>query len=216
MKHVLILLLLLTLVACAGPRPVKTPPAQPAPPALNVPHNTYQDGAVYSPATSMVLFEDVTARRIGEVLTVILSERTDASKSATTSSEKETGFGVDAGPLFGTDISSSTMGSSKEFEGSGSSSQNNRLSGSVTVVVVDVLPTGLLAIQGEKWITINQGREYLSIFGYIRAADVQSDNTVSSTKIANAQIAYSGTGALADANREGWLTRFFGSLLSPL
>ncbi len=191
-------------------------PALPPLPQAAYPSHDYAGGAIYSPATSMSLFEDQRARRVGDLLTVVLSERTDASKSATTSTARETGFSLGAGSLLGRDFDPANLDTSKDFEGSGSSVQNNRLTGSVTVTVVEVLPNGLLVVEGEKWITINQGREYLRIRGQVRSADVGSDNSVLSTRIGNAQLAYSGSGALASANREGWLTRLFGSVLSPL
>ncbi len=201
------------LVACATP-PADIPLA--ASPSVAYPSHDYAGGAIYSPATAMSLFEDVTARRVGDLLTVVLSERTDASKSASTSTARETGFALGAGSLLGRDFDPANLDTSKEFEGSGSSVQNNRLTGSLTVTVVDVLPNGLLVVEGEKWITINQGREYLKIRGQVRSVDVGADNSVLSTQIGNARLAYSGSGALASANREGWLTRLFGSVLSPL
>ncbi|MEM1090137.1 MAG: flagellar basal body L-ring protein FlgH [Pseudomonadota bacterium] len=205
----------LLLGGCAvAPQPAPmVPPALPVMPMSAV---TTSDGAIYSATPRLVLFEDVRARSVGDVLTVVLSEQTNASKSASTATDKETGFELSPGPLFGTDVSGSTLDSSQDFAGNGSSSQNNSLTGSLTVTVVGVLDNGLLAIQGEKWLTLNQGKEYLRIAGHVRGADIRTDNSVLSTQIANAQITYSGAGALHDANRQGWLTRMFASVLSPL
>jgi flagellar L-ring protein precursor FlgH len=83
------------------------------------------------------------------------------------------------------------------------------------VVVQDVLPNGLLSVSGEKTLMLNQGEEFLRLKGYIRAADIGADNQVSSLRVANARIAYSAKGALADANTPGWLTRFFAGPLMP-
>lgn len=205
--------LLLAACATAPQQPPSELPAMPVPLTAMAPTT---DGSIYSAAPSLVLFEDVRARRVGDVITVVLTEQTNASKSASTSTDRETAFELSPGPLFGRDVSGSSLDSSQDFAGNGSSVQNNSLSGSVTVTVVGTLPNGLLAIQGEKWLTLNQGQEYIRIAGYVRSQDVRSDNTVLSTQVANARIAYSGNGALHDANRQGWLTRFFGSLLSPL
>ncbi len=78
-----------------------------------------------------------------------------------------------------------------------------------------VLPNGLLRVSGEKSLYLNQGEEFIRVRGYLRAADIDADNRVSSQRIANAQIAYSGQGTLADANTPGWLTRFFASPWMP-
>jgi flagellar L-ring protein precursor FlgH len=85
----------------------------------------------------------------------------------------------------------------------------------VTVIVQEVLPNGLLRVAGEKRLQLNQGEEFLRLKGYLRAADIDNDNQVSSLRVANARIAYSGQGSLADANTPGWLTRFFTGPLMP-
>ena len=70
-------------------------------------------------------------------------------------------------------------------------------------------------MQGEKWIQINQGNEYIRLRGVVRPVDILSDNTILSTQVADARISYSGTGPTADANRMGWLSRFFVSPFWP-
>jgi len=81
------------------------------------------------------------------------------------------------------------------------------------VTVADVLPNGIIAVRGEKWMTLNTGDELVRIAGMVRADDIATDNTVPSTRIADARITYSGTGSFADASQPGWFDRFF---LSPL
>ena len=107
------------------------------------------------------------------------------------------------------------MESSQSFDGEGDSSQRNQLDGSVSVVVVDVMPNGYLIVEGEKWIGINQGEEFIKVSGIVRPQDVRYDNSVLSTQLANANIAYRGKGALADSNTQGWLARFFNSPIWP-
>ena len=193
----------------------------PAPPPVVAPP-TYEGGSLYTATHSMRLFEDLRARRVGDVITVLLNERTDASKSANTSTAKDSTVGISPSTLLGRPVTRNgssatevTLSGEREFEGSGASSQSNQLNGSITVTVVDVLPNGLLAVQGEKWIQINQGREYVRLKGLVRAIDVSSRNSVNSSQIANAQIAYGGKGSLNDANREGWLARFFSNVVWP-
>ena len=93
--------------------------------------------------------------------------------------------------------------------------KSNRVDGNIAVTVYRRLPNGNLLVRGEKWITVNQGREYLRVAGIVRPTDIGTDNSVPSFKLADAQIEYSGRGALADANKPGWLSRFFNSPLFP-
>ena len=83
-------------------------------------------------------------------------------------------------------------------------------------LVAEVLPNGNLVVQGEKWLGINQGNEFVRMRGIIRPVDITADNTVQSTQVANAQLYYGGTGALRDSNTPGWLTRFFSSPIWPI
>ena len=85
----------------------------------------------------------------------------------------------------------------------------------MTVIVQQVLPNGLLYIKGDRALSLNQGDEVLRLSGYVRATDVDLNNRVSSLRVANARISYSGHGALSDASEAGWLTRFFQSPLFP-
>ena len=108
------------------------------------------------------------------------------------------------------------LASNTDFDGGGESSQSNAArrhhlgDGSS-----EVLANGDLAIQGEKIMTLNQGSEHVRVSGVVRQADVRTDNTVSSRKIANAMIVYAGEGAIDDANTMGWLARFFNSRFFP-
>ncbi|MBL8197524.1 MAG: flagellar basal body L-ring protein FlgH [Chromatiales bacterium] len=186
-----------------------TMPPQPVlPPATS--------GTIYQPARGLSLFEDVKARRIGDTLTIRLSEKTQASKSASSDASKESS--VDTGiPIIGgkeitrngKNILNNEWETAQDFEGKGSSSQSNSLTGNITVTVADVYPNGNLLVRGEKWLTLNQGEEFVQISGIVRPVDIASDNSVDSYKVADARITYSGRGTLADANRPGLLTRFF-------
>jgi flagellar L-ring protein precursor FlgH len=115
----------------------------------------------------------------------------------------------------GVPILDTTFSGAHSFDGEGSATQGNSLVGSLTVTVVDVQANGNLVVQGEKTLKLNQGTENIHIAGVIRPADVSTANTVTSDKIADAHISYSGKGVIADANHMGWLTRFFNTVLSP-
>jgi len=162
-------------------------------------------------------FLDQRARQVGDTVSVILMERTDASKQAGTNTSKGSSVSVPIGTLLGSElpIDTSISGSTK-FDGKGSSSQSNRLTGSITVTVSEVLANGNLKVRGEKWVTINQGEEFIRLAGTIRAEDINGDNSIPSFKVADARIIYSGKGAVADSNKMGWLTRFFNSGFWPL
>ena len=199
---------------CSVPHPLHRAdyaPAMPAPVA-----SAPGSGAIYQPVRSLTLFDDVKARFVGDTITIRLAERTQASKSASSTASKEssveTGFPV----LLGKDITrngdpllNNEWESSQDFNGSGNSSQSNRLDGNITVTIHEVLPNGNLVVRGEKWLTLNQGEEFVQISGIVRPVDIATDNSVPSFKVADARITYSGRGALADANRPGLLARFF-------
>ena len=179
-------------------------------------------GAIYQANTDVRLFEDLKASRIGDILTVKLAERTNASKNAQTSVSKTTEATIanptilgrpitrNGDPVFGGSLDGETS-----FDGNGASSQSNSLVGDITVTVVERQPNGNLVIRGEKWVNLNQGREFIQLSGVVRPNDVGTDNTVLSTRIANAQITYSSKGVLAAANKMGWAARFFNSVFNP-
>lgn len=180
------------------------------------------DGSIYNAATSMNLYGDGRAHRIGDILTINLQESTSSQKSATTEMDKSGSTSLTAptilgreASVFGKPVSASINAPTTTFTGEGSSDMSNNLTGSITVTVHDVLPNGVLLVKGEKWLTLNQGDEYIRISGMIRPQDISSDNTVASTKIADARIAYSGTGAVHDTNVMGWMSKFFVSALMP-
>ncbi len=180
-------------------------------------------GSIYSIATSRNIYGDGRATRVGDIITVVLTERTQSSKSAKTSIDKSNEFNLPQPTIlghglraFGKPISASMAEASTEFEGEGSSDMSNSLNGNITVTVHDVMPNGTLVVRGEKWLTLNQGEEYIRVSGMVRPQDISQDNSVPSTKLADARIEYAGTGAVSDSNTTGWLARFFISPFWPL
>jgi flagellar L-ring protein precursor FlgH len=213
---------MLTLQGCATIDPPARSPAYAAtlPPT---PVSTQDNnGAIYQPVNGIALFEDVRAYRVGDILTVQLVEKTIASKQATTTTTKEQNLALGADVLFGGPVVhngvnplEASVSASRDFTGDGASSQSNALTGNITVTVAQVLPNGNMIVRGEKVLTINQGDEFIRIAGIVRPVDVSPDNTVLSTRIADAEIIYGGRGTLADTNRKGWLARFFEGPLWP-
>lgn len=217
----------LMLSGCAT-TPMQSDPAfAPAPPVAPPP-STKSHGAIYQAGYSMSLFEDLKARRVGDILTVVLVEKTDASKKAGTTSKKKTGVDITAPVILGSPLQfnasgliplannngntlSAALNSNQNFAGEGDSNQSNSLNGRITVTVAEVLSNGNMVVRGEKMLAINQGKEYVRFSGIVRPLDIQRDNTVLSTLIADTKISYAGEGAIADANTSGWLARFFNS-----
>ena len=196
-----------------------TPPKEPDYSATwpePAPTAEHANGAIYQAGHDIALFENAVARRVGDTLTIKLNENTNASKSSSTTTAKSTSIEM-PGPTIagrpvtanGTPILEANVDNNSSFDGSGDSKQSNRLVGDITVTVAQRLPNGNLLVRGQKWITINQGREYVRIQGIVRPIDIDPDNSISSLKVADAQIAYGGKGALNDANTPGLLARFF-------
>jgi flagellar L-ring protein precursor FlgH len=208
----------LALTGCASHVPLNTP--APADDTLALPKTQPAHGGVAGgvfTADTVSLTSDARAFRVGDVVTILLQETTQASKKAGTSFSKGSSASVTPigalGKTFGrTGIN---IAGDRSFTGDATSTQQNALSGAITVLVQEVLPNGLLRVAGEKRLQLNQGEEYLRIKGYLRAADIDNENQVSSLRVANARIAYSGQGSLADANTPGWLTRFFTGPFMP-
>ncbi|MBK8538292.1 MAG: flagellar basal body L-ring protein FlgH [Candidatus Competibacteraceae bacterium] len=178
-----------------------------------------RSGTIYQAGRDMRVFEDRTARRVGDLVVIRLVENTAATKSATTKVEKNSEVGLTNPAFFGPPL---TIGSvtletdiqgKRKLNGEGSSDQSNSLTGNISAVVVGVYPNGNLAVRGEKMLTLNQGEEMVQISGVIRPEDILPSNVILSSQVADAKITYAGNGVLADANTAGWLSRFF---LSPL
>lgn len=169
------------------------------------------------------IYSDSKARRVGDIISVILSESTQAQKNAKTEMKKENSAKLD--PIVGLGAASIALqgeaiqfglNQESDFKGDSKTNQGNSLSGNISVHVLRVLPNGNLMIRGEKWMTLNNGDEYIRLTGIIRAMDISASNTVLSSKIANARIQYSGTGAFAEVQEQGWLSKFFNSTWWPL
>jgi flagellar L-ring protein precursor FlgH len=206
--------LLLTGCASTPPRQAMNDDEDFVPMARTAPRGV--SGGVFT-GDIVSLTSDSRAFRVGDAVTVILQETTQASKRAGTSVSKGSSVAVAPIAALGKTFGKTALDISadREFEGDATSTQQNALSGALTVIVQEVLPNGLLRVAGEKNLMLNQGEEFVRLKGFIRAADIDNDNQVSSLRVANARIAYSGRGALAEANRPGWLTRFFNSPLMP-
>lgn len=185
------------------------PPPPPAPPSNG---SIFQTQTGYAP-----LYAGWSARRVGDPLTIVLVESTQASKSASSKLNSDGSTGLvppTTGALALFKASDASLGGNRAFNGKGTADQSNSLSGQISVTVAQVYPNGTMLVQGQKRLTLNRGDEYITIKGIVRTADIASDNTILSTRVADAEIAYTGKGDVARASRQGWLSRFF-SVISP-
>jgi flagellar L-ring protein precursor FlgH len=193
-------------------QPMVVRPASPQPVART-------DGAIYATGFgSGLLFEDRRARNVGDIITITILENTNASKKSATNTGRASNnnFGVNAlQGLPGKSFLGSTLGATSDFsfDGKGESSNNNAFTGTITVTVTEVLANGNLLVSGEKQVGINQGSEFIRLSGIINPTQLTSANTIPSTQLADARIEYRGSGAVAENQQTGWLSRFFLNVL---
>jgi len=198
---------------------------------LNIPQTAQpQNGSLYQ-AGAMTLFNDARAHRVGDIITIALSESMSAKKKDEAKYNKSnsqdygitTPFSVTTpNNIVGSAVSALTApvqglsigyGSEGAFSGKSDVKQNSSLTGSIAVTVVEVIPNGNLVIRGEKWITIHDGDEVVQFAGIIRPEDIQPDNTIASEKVADVRLVYKDVGMTGDTARAGvgtqWLTKYW-------
>ena len=193
---------------------------EPVDPAVNLASEKPSNGAIFRSGQSGLFATDQRARRVGDILTVTFNETFAATKAATAASSKADAFAVTL-PTglpniltggFATDDSGVnggglTAGTNRTFSGAGNAAQSNSFTGSLAVTVTRVFPNGNMEVAGQKEITLNNGNEYVRVKGIVRPEDISATNIVSSTRLADAQIRYTGSGHLADASKPGWLSQ---------
>jgi flagellar L-ring protein precursor FlgH len=176
----------------------------------------WSDGAEFN-----FLFSDQRAFRTGDLVTIRVEEFATAQRGARTSLERtsqlnaeiqsflglierlrEMDIGLDGNSLLG---ATTAMG----FSGSGETGRTERLEATVQAIVRERLPNGLLFVEGRRIIVVNNEEQYLYISGVVRPIDIDDNNVVSSSRLADADIEFTGRGDLTDQQRRGWLARFF-------
>ena len=218
MRLTVILLFTLCLGACASKPPLEEnsdfAPIRPLEPAADA----LPTGSILGNSMHMSLFQGQRQWRVGDIITVVLNESTQASRNSSLITERKSsndalssawtnsllspnGFWGDVrGDI---NLNTAEIGT----EGVGTAAQANALSGVITAMVAEVLPNGNLIVEGRKQLSLTEGAEFIQIRGVVRARDVQPDNTVSSMRMAQAQISYRGTGNLAESTQPGWITQ---------
>jgi flagellar L-ring protein precursor FlgH len=190
----------------------------PIPPAVAVapmpPPPEIASGSIFAGAGghALTLAEDRRARRVGDILTVLLVERIDSQKSTRQESSRQADRQLTLPDVPFLDwipnelFSGSTDAS---FQGQGRTQQSSRISGEITVTVAHVLPNGALMIRGDRRLRLTRGEEQVQLTGIVRPEDIGPDNRVLSTRVADARLRYTGTGEVAAQARQGFLSRFF-------
>ncbi len=170
-----------------------------------------KEGGIYQAGHEITLYNDRIASRVGDILTVRLEELTQGEKKAKTITKKTASNTFPTPTWFGQSVPQLNIETStdQEFDGEGESHEQNKLRGTISVTVVRVLSNGNMVVQGESWVTINQGREYMRLAGIVRPEDIEQNNVVSSQRIADARISYSGGGQVGNSSRGGIGTLLF-------
>lgn len=221
-RYLVVMLAAVALFGCtpqpkiSQPMPVLNPPVEQAPPPQENP------GSLYEPSGADYLFTDNRARRVGDIVQVNIVETSSGKHTADTTSDRDStmsmgisnwwGRGkakvpfvgsigdVGADPIIGGTVANT-------FEGTGETARTSNVSATVAARVVNVMPGGLLQIEGARQVKVNNETQILVVRGLVRSKDIRPNNSVTSNYIANAQIEYYGQGVLADKQRPGWLTR---------
>lgn len=204
----------------AGTSSVPYPEAGPQPSSLS------PTGSIYAPAAGS-LFADLKANRIGDLITITISEESKGSKTATTSTSREknssgqfTFSGAGLGPSATSDTkAAASFGPyaakfSNTFKGDGATSKTDSMSAYMTATVVDVLPNGNLLIRGSRWTKVNDEMQQLILEGVVRPTDISRNNSVNSQSVAEAKIFLVGKGPVTQHQKPGWFNQFV-DLVTP-
>ena len=219
-------LVILSLSGCEAldpPAPGKDPEFSPTYPVTPDPKELRKiTGAIYSAETIVPLFDTYKARHVGDILTIVLVESTNAQQNQSTTQKKQDkdqsanptflGRAISLGAGYSLDMD---LDNKRDFTGQGQSVQNNKLVGSISVTVAKVMANGNLVVQGEKWIRINQVKEFVQLSGIVRPRDIGTDNAITSDRVANARIYYGSVGQTNNANAQGWFSKFLWSQFAP-
>ena len=212
------ILLFLLLAACAPRQPEVVRVPEPLEPAV------VKEPAPQSPGTIWTGDEgnwlaDLKAHRVGDIVTVIIKEKASATKEASTETGRDTSMTAGIPTLFGYEkvleennprLKMSQLVKAdftNKFKGSGKITRKEDLVATLTTQVIKVYPNGNMKIRGGKSVIVNNENQIIYLTGIVRAHDVTADNTVDSGNILNAQIAYTGKGAISDNQKPGWLMR---------
>lgn len=172
------------------------------------------NGAIYQTASYRPMFEDRRARHVGDVLTIVINEKTQAGKQASSSGSKTSEVDSSISAVTGLPLKmfqglNVNAGASNTYDDKSKLDSSNSFSGSITVTVIEVLANGNLVVAGEKQVALDKGTEYVRLSGVVQPDTIQAGNTVSSTRVADARIEYRTSAKFDEAEVMSWLARFF-------
>jgi flagellar L-ring protein FlgH len=188
----------------------------------------FKEGSLWPGETSdNLLFADSKARMVGDIVTVTISETNTSTQSATTNTAKDTTMNMQAPNILGLPSSlgvQNFLGLGTQFDpsvnatiansnqGTGTVSRNGSLTGNISALITEILPSGNFRIEGRRSVTVNHEEQILVLRGLIRPQDINFDNTILSRWIADASISLTGEGVVADEQRKGWLASAFSKI----
>jgi flagellar L-ring protein FlgH len=170
--------------------------------------------SLWDPSSKDSLFFDPSAKQINDILTVLVVESTSATRSAKTTTKKDSGIKGGVSSLFGIENSNKggltwDVGTKNDYEGSGTTTGSGSFSAKIAVMIVETTPNGYYLIEGKRNIMINKEEQIMTLTGIVRPEDIRWDNTVYSSQIADFDLQYIGKGPINEKQRPGFLTRFF-------
>jgi flagellar L-ring protein precursor FlgH len=201
-----------TLAACALQSPeLKTPSFDEQIPK---PQLSYASGSLWQ-ASSGGVAEDMKASKRGDIITVVISEQATASKQASTGTARSSSMSAGMPNLLGLEKSPIknwvdlnnllNLSFDSKFAGNGSTSRQENLQATISAKVLEVLGNGNFLIEGRRNVKVNNEDQIIVLTGTVRSRDINSDNSISSSQIADARITYSGKGIISDRQHPGWL-----------
>lgn len=218
LRNLILLAAMAMLAACGSVPPTNVHQPMSVRPAVP-PERVANNGAIYQAGYSRPLFEDRRARFVGDTLSILISENTNAAIKSSNAAQRSQTMNAAVNDLtripgnrlllgMGVDASSSS-----KFDAKGSAGNNNTFTGTIAVTVIEVLANGNLLVSGEKQLGIGREQEFIRLSGIVNPANLSSANVVESSKVADARIEYKSAGGIADSEAMGWLARFFLNVL---
>ncbi|PIE69830.1 MAG: flagellar biosynthesis protein FlgH [Deltaproteobacteria bacterium] len=213
-----LLFLSLLLTSCAQKKPEHIKISEPLEAGKTPVPSEHSPGSLWSAETPSI-FSDHKARVVGDIVTVIISEKSRATRKATTSTGKKSSISASLPNLFGLEKAAVIENSNitpaslintefnNSFNGEGATARDSTFTASLTTQVIETYPNGNLKIRGGKEVMINNEVQIIYLTGIIRPTDITAANTIPSNKILNARISYTGEGAISDKQKPGWLMR---------
>ena len=219
-SRVLLPFVVMLLTSCAAPQKPPVAIHEPLEEIEAIHEENNEAGSLWR-ENNQSMFADRKAHDVGDIVTVIISEKASASKEATTSTSRSSNmtasipnfFGLENDKLWATshnpvDLENLVKADfANGFDGTGSTTRKEDLNAFLTTQVVGRYPNGQLKIRGGKEVMVNDEVQIIYLTGIVRPVDITSANTVNSYKILNARISYTGNGAISDKQQPGWAMR---------